>query len=297
MATPENPFVALKARLVVIAFLATAFGLAVVLGTLGALGLIPLDAEDPIVAPLLYSLIFGSLCLSIWLVARRPPLRLAYLLGPLPHQLAWLQLLWLMAGVFLFSLGAFQLSFLALSLVAPGWVEASLQQSLLLAPDQAASPALYNGVMLFSVVVVAPIAEEFIFRGVLLHRWGTKWGIGPAILLTSMLFGLLHANLIGLFVFGVVMALLYVSTRSLLVPIVAHALNNAIVSALDLLMTVTPPEDMTINTLAELRSNWWLGLLCLLLSAPWVIRYILYHWPSAHTLLPYFANQTLGRQG
>ncbi|WP_169617802.1 type II CAAX endopeptidase family protein [Nodosilinea sp. P-1105] len=291
MATFENPFIALKARLVVVVFFAIALGLALVFGTLGGLELIPWAADDPIFAPVLYSLVFSSLCLSIWLVSRRPPLRLSYLLGPWPHQLAWLQLLWLVVGVFLFSLGAFQLSYLALSLVAPTWVEASLQQSLLLSAEQAASPRLYNGLMLFSVVVVAPITEEFIFRGVLLHRWGTKWGVGAAIFLTSVLFGLLHANLIGLFVFGVVMALLYLSTRSLIVPIVAHAINNAIASGFELLTALTAPEDLAINTLAEFRASWWLGVLCLLVSAPWVLRYVFYHWPQPNTPLPYFANQ------
>ena len=291
MATFENPFIALKARLVVVVFFAIALGLALVFGTLGGLELIPWAADDPIFAPVLYSLVFSSLCLSIWLVSRRPPLRLSYLLGPWPHQLAWLQLLWLVVGVFLFSLGAFQLSYLALSLVAPTWVEASLQQSLLLSAEQAAAPRLYNGLMLFSVVVVAPITEEFIFRGVLLHRWGTKWGVGAAIFLTSVLFGLLHANLIGLFVFGVVMALLYLSTRSLIVPIVAHAINNAIASGFELLTALTAPEDLAINTLAEFRASWWLGVLCLLVSAPWVLRYVFYHWPQPNTPLPYFANQ------
>ncbi|TVP69817.1 MAG: CPBP family intramembrane metalloprotease [Leptolyngbya sp. LCM1.Bin17] len=291
MATFENPFIALKARLVVVVFFVIALGLALVFGILGGLGLIPWAADDPIFAPVLYSLIFSSLCLSIWLVSRRPPLRLSYLLGPWPHQLAWLQLLWLVVGVFLFSLGAFQLSYLALSLVAPTWVEASLQQSLLLSAEQAASPRLYNGLMLFSVVVVAPITEEFIFRGVLLHRWGTKWGVGPAIFLTSVLFGLLHANVIGLFVFGVVTALLYLSTRSLIVPIVAHAINNAIASGVELLTALTTPEDLAINTLAEFRASWWLGVLCLLVSAPWVLRYVVYHWPQPNAPLPYFANQ------
>ena len=165
----------------------------------------------------------------------------------------------------------------------------TLHQSLLLSPDQVTAPGLYNGLVLFSVVVVAPITEEFIFRGVLLHRWGVKWGIRPAIVMTSILFGMLHSNLVGLFVFGVVMALLYLSTRSLLVPMVAHALNNAIASSIDFL--TAQPTANTLTTLAEFRANWWLGLVCLLVSAPWVLRYVAYHWPDAQTPLPYFTNQ------
>ncbi len=289
MATSENPFLALKARLVLLIFLAISLTMALVFSILGALELMPLQGGDPILAPILYSLVFSGLCLSIVAAARRSPIRLAALFGPWPRQLAWVQLLWLVVGVFLFSQGAFQVSYLGLSLVAPGWVEATLHQSLLLSPDQVAAPGLYNGLVLFSVVVVAPITEEFIFRGVLLHRWGVKWGIRPAIVMTSILFGMLHSNLIGLFVFGVVMALLYLSTRSLLVPMVAHALNNAIASGIDFL--TAQPTANALTTLAEFRANWWLGLVCLLVSAPWVLRYVAYHWPDAQTPLPYFANQ------
>lgn len=289
MATSENPFLALKARLVLLIFLAISLTMALVFSILGALELMPFQGGDPILAPILYSLVFSGLCLSIVAAARRSPIRLAALFGPWPRQLAWVQLLWLVVGVFLFSQGAFQVSYLGLSLVAPGWVEATLHQSLLLSPDQVAAPGLYNGLVLFSVVVVAPITEEFIFRGVLLHRWGVKWGIRPAIVMTSILFGMLHSNLVGLFVFGVVMALLYLSTRSLLVPMVAHALNNAIASGIDFL--TAQPTTTTLTTLAEFRANWWLGLVCLLVSAPWVLRYVAYHWPDAQTPLPYFTNQ------
>ncbi|HSM81198.1 MAG TPA: type II CAAX endopeptidase family protein [Nodosilinea sp.] len=290
MATDDNPFLALKARLVVAGFLVISLGLALVFGVLGALEWLPLSGDDPILAPILYSLIFSGLCLSLLLVARRTPLKLAALLGPWPAHLAWVQLLWLVVGVFLFSLGAFQVSYLGLSLVAPGLVEVTLQQSLVVSADQATVPGLYNALMLFSVLVVAPITEEFIFRGLLLHRWGVKWGVRPAIVLTSVLFGVLHSNPVGLFVFGVVMSLLYLSTRSLLVPMVAHAMNNAIASGIEVL--TAQPTTAATNTLAELRSSWWLGVICLLVSAPWVLRYVAYHWPQRRPLLPYFANQS-----
>lgn len=285
----ENPFLALKARHVVGMFVMISVGLALVFSKLGTLELLPLGGDDPILAPILYSLVFVGLCAAILLATRRLPLRLTTLLGPVPRHLAWVQLLWLVVGLFLFSLGAFQVSYLGLSVVAPKLVETTLSQSLLLSSDQATAPGLYNALMLFSVVVVAPVTEEFIFRGVLLHRWGVKWGVRPAIVLTSVLFGVLHSNLIGLFVFGVVMSLLYLSTRSLLVPMAAHAINNAIASGIDFL--ATQPTANAIDTLAEFRASWWLGVLCLLVSAPWVLRYVAYHWPERQALLPYFINQ------
>jgi membrane protease YdiL (CAAX protease family) len=286
----ENPFTTLKARWLLVGFFVISIGLGLGLIILGSLHLLPIQVGDPILAPVLYILVFTSLCGLI--VARRRffALHLRDLIGPMPWHLAWLQLLWLVVGVFIFSVGAFQVSYLGLSWVAPHLVEATLQQSRLLLADQSADPSLYNSLMLFSVVVVAPVTEEFLFRGILFHRWAVKWGVRAAIVMTSVLFGLLHSNLIGLFVFGVVMSLLYLTTRSLLVPIAAHALNNALASGLDYAAIRASPST-PIHTLADFQANWWLGIVCLLVSAPWVLRYVAYHWPIPSTPLPYFANQ------
>ncbi|MBD0268325.1 MAG: CPBP family intramembrane metalloprotease, partial [Cyanobacteria bacterium Co-bin8] len=206
MAMSENPFVRLKARVVVLGFFAIAGSLALLFGILGTLNVLPLQPNDPILAPVLYILIFSGLCLSVLLWSRRPALSLKYLLGRWPAHFSWQAMGLLVLGMFFFSLGAFQLSYLLLSLVAPGIVEATLQQTLLLSAEETSTPGLYNLLMLFSAIVVAPITEEFLFRGILLHRWGLKWGIRPAIVLTSIFFGVLHSNLIGLFVFGVIMS-------------------------------------------------------------------------------------------
>ena len=80
-------------------------------------------------------------------------------------------------------------------------------------------------------VLIAPLAEEMVFRGILyptLKRYGLRrwalWG-------TAILFGAAHANwmtLLPLTVFGVVLALLYESTNNLLTPIVAHSFFNLV---------------------------------------------------------------------
>ncbi|MBD0336864.1 MAG: CPBP family intramembrane metalloprotease [Cyanobacteria bacterium Co-bin13] len=286
----ENPFVRLKARVVVLGFFAIAGSLALLFGMLGTLNVLPLQPSDPILAPVLYILIFSGLCLSVLLWSRQPPLLLKNLLGRWPDHFSWQALGLLVLGLFFFSLGAFQLSYLLLSLVAPGVVEATLQQTLLLSAEETSSPGLYNLLMLFSAIIVAPVTEEFLFRGILLHRWSVKWGVRPAIVLTSVFFGVLHSNLIGLFVFGVVMSLLYLHTRSLLVPIAAHALNNAIATGLEFL-TAQANTDVSVNTLAEFRASWWLGVLFLACSAPWLVRYVRRSWPQPQAELPYFMNQ------
>jgi membrane protease YdiL (CAAX protease family) len=104
-------------------------------------------------------------------------------------------------------------------------------------PDEAAvtlvtsatsrASAIYLG---FFAVVLAPVAEEFIFRGVLfpfIKQLGfpkTAW-IG-----VSLLFALIHlapVDFVPLFVLALALTWLYEKTDTLLAPIFAHALFNA----------------------------------------------------------------------
>lgn len=73
---------------------------------------------------------------------------------------------------------------------------------------------------------VVPLVEELVFRGMLLRAWTARFGWRRALIGTSLLFGLLHQDLIGSVVFGVAMALLYRRTGSLLVSVITHATFN-----------------------------------------------------------------------
>ena len=82
--------------------------------------------------------------------------------------------------------------------------------------------------------VLAPVCEEFLFRGFIfgaLRNWRGPW---PAAILTGILFGGVHAfsapavDLVPLAVLGVVLCLLYERTGSLYPCIGLHALNNSI---------------------------------------------------------------------
>jgi membrane protease YdiL (CAAX protease family) len=79
------------------------------------------------------------------------------------------------------------------------------------------------------VVVVAPIAEEFIFRG-LLYGVAKKFGGRiPALVATSVLFSAIHLNpvaMVPLFVLSVAFTLAYERTGSLWTPVVMHMIFN-----------------------------------------------------------------------
>jgi membrane protease YdiL (CAAX protease family) len=85
--------------------------------------------------------------------------------------------------------------------------------------------------------LLAPVAEETFFRGLLFPMLRERWGTIAGVIVTGAIFSLVHASgsppeaLIVLFVLGAGLCLLYLRTGSLLPCIGLHALNNAIAFA------------------------------------------------------------------
>lgn len=82
-----------------------------------------------------------------------------------------------------------------------------------------------------SLVVIAPVSEEIIFRGYLfgkLRQYSPTW---VAVLITAGLFALAHGQInvgIDTFALGTVLCLLRIYSGSLWAPIMLHALKNAV---------------------------------------------------------------------
>jgi membrane protease YdiL (CAAX protease family) len=77
--------------------------------------------------------------------------------------------------------------------------------------------------------IAAPINEELLFRGVVYRGIRQRFGRAPALVVSGLLFGLLHANWAGflpLALLGAILALAYEHSGDIRVPIVAHALFN-----------------------------------------------------------------------
>jgi len=87
--------------------------------------------------------------------------------------------------------------------------------------------------------LIAPVAEELLFRGFVYPALRNHLQVLPALLLSSMAFGLMHVNSPlnwQILVFGVVLGVLYERTRSVIPCVVCHALNNLLVFATVLLI-------------------------------------------------------------
>jgi len=84
----------------------------------------------------------------------------------------------------------------------------------------------------FLLVIVAPVTEEVMFRGLILRAFLRRFTAGAAFLLSSMLFGLVHLNpwqFVSATALGLIFAWWYARTRSLVPSLIGHALANAMV--------------------------------------------------------------------
>lgn len=78
-------------------------------------------------------------------------------------------------------------------------------------------------------VVVAPLAEELLFRQLIFQRLKKIAPLWLAVVISALLFGIYHGNLVqGIYAFtmGVFMALVYEWSGSLIAPVVFHMVAN-----------------------------------------------------------------------
>src|SRR6266516_2917045 len=92
------------------------------------------------------------------------------------------------------------------------------------------APSEHVWASVFLLVMVAPVTEELVFRGLILRAFLRRFRVGAAFLLSSMLFGLVHLNpwqFVSAFALGLMFAWWYARTRSLVPSLLGHALANA----------------------------------------------------------------------
>ncbi|MFB5545125.1 CPBP family intramembrane glutamic endopeptidase [Bacillus cereus] len=97
--------------------------------------------------------------------------------------------------------------------------------------------AAISPVALISIVLLAPLVEEFVFRYAAINILKSKFKQTWSILISSSFFSIMHFDfpfIFGYFLIGVILALVYVRTNRLLVSFVVHASMNLIVVILQI---------------------------------------------------------------
>jgi len=85
--------------------------------------------------------------------------------------------------------------------------------------------------LIITVVIVAPIFEEIIFRGIFLKRLALTYSNTKAIIIYSLIFAIVHFNInqsVNVFFIGIIFGIIYVKTKSLTACIWAHFVNDLV---------------------------------------------------------------------
>ncbi len=97
----------------------------------------------------------------------------------------------------------------------------------LLLAAKSAGMKIYLGIF---AVILAPLAEEFVFRGLLFSTFKKAGWPNCGWVVVSMLFAAIHGSapiFLPLFVFALALTWLYETTGGLLAPVMAHGIFNA----------------------------------------------------------------------
>ena len=82
---------------------------------------------------------------------------------------------------------------------------------------------------IITLVVMAPLLEEFLCRGIILESVRAKYGVVAALFLSSAFFAVLHGHpalAVNAFVMGLILGFIYIETNSIFSVVLLHAMNN-----------------------------------------------------------------------
>ncbi|MCY4399091.1 MAG: type II CAAX endopeptidase family protein [Gemmatimonadetes bacterium] len=284
---PDNPFQRLRTRLLIPWVIAGTVVLMIVLGALTEVAGLALGRNlwgNPATREIV-AMFAGYGALALWLLwaGRRAGIDFRRLIGRVPDGHDWLITAGLLGVTMAFSLGSWEVVAYTMSRLAPGLLTWLLEAL-------ATPPGGTFGHDLGWIVVgvlLAPVLEEVLFRGMLMSRWGVKWGIRTGIVVSAVCFGILHANAIGITVVGLVATILYLRTRTLIVPIAFHAANNAVATVAGF----ASGSDEPLDAAAVMHdTDGWYAFLLVIVSLPVLAWYLWRYWPERDATLPYMGD-------
>jgi membrane protease YdiL (CAAX protease family) len=92
------------------------------------------------------------------------------------------------------------------------------------------------------VVIIAPVVEELIFRGVIMYGLMRNYSKAKAIFFSGLLFALFHLNpwqFPATFILGILLGWIMIRTKNIGLAIIGHAINNLLV-----LLSITFHEEL-----------------------------------------------------
>jgi uncharacterized protein len=247
---------------------------AIIIGIGATEGLTGREVDTNLVNVFLYS---GLLLWFIW-KSRKTGNRLTDFTEGFRKGFNWKEVAALIFFHFLITIGFIFIILLIASYISPQALNSVLHDENLITPQTLNSKIYYA----ISAVLLAPVVEEIAFRGIILNRLRSKWGIGAAVVVSSIVFGILHYKLaiVGALTFGICLALVYLKTQNILVAITIHFINNLLAVAF---MFIPSGDASSIETLTiqdARAAGWYIGLPFTIASVIFMIYYFKRNWPK-----------------
>lgn len=195
---------------------------------------------------------------------------------------------------YFFNWGFNSITLYYLSFIIPTYVENRINKEHVIT---------YPGFLAFAIsaVLIAPILEEILLRGILFQKLAINKNLKSGIFISAIVFAIIHFryDVIPLFISGIIYVLLYLKTKQLIIPILSHFFYNLIVTIRlfhhqflsnydhSIFITVADYQEQFINNLSS-------RILFIAFSAPYLIYFIYRNYPRNYNLkkLPHFANKT-----
>ena len=144
--------------------------------------------------------------------------------------------------------------------------------------NSASNEVFKNTLISFIVTVIgAPIVEELLFRVVFFKRLSRIFDVYVGMVISSILFGLLHVELavVGAVIFGIANCILYLKYRNILIPMTVHFLNNLLASLPMLFSNTASSAEAELITKSDAYSFLIYGIIIFSIGLILFIRFII----------------------
>ncbi len=212
---------------------------------------------------------YGVLFLAACNACRTAGVSAQDILGVLPNEARSLMMPVYIAPLLLLFAGlSLWLTVFVASAVAPEWATELMSRR-----ERSGMTALFQGnqraLLAANVALFGPLVEEVVFRGMLLRRWVETRGVLTGVFGSAAVFAVLHPpSWLGAFATGIVLSVIYLWSRSLVLPVLIHVLYNGIIAVMVMSGSDTAGAEKAGETgLAALRSQWLALSIAFLLTA------------------------------
>jgi len=139
------------------------------------------------------------------------------------------------------------------------------------------------------IALIPAISEELIFRALFIRFFSKFTNIHIAILISAILFGLVHLEFYGLIprvAFGVLFGYLFIWSKNILIPIIAHFTNNFII-----VITINYFGEEYIQS-SNISNNIYITIIAGIISAA-ILTFILFSLSKKYETVDIFRNKKL----